>query len=174
MKYEIEKVGEPGKLYLEADDLVGVAPAKDGTHAVELAVRYRKPYQADSSFEWQGAGSKELKLRLVARQAMEIVQQERGRKSAFCTDCYDYGKAEQPPKDCLRCQLLAACQKAGQGDYRKIRPVKSVGKPGVGYGIGMLLLVLLWWWTLCQWANATTRTDVLEQQLQSCNQVKPS
>jgi hypothetical protein len=65
MKYEIEKVGAPGKLYLEAYDIMSAARAKDSTHAVELAVRYRKPYLADSSFEWQGAGSKELKLRMV-------------------------------------------------------------------------------------------------------------
>src|SRR5579885_91891 len=85
MKYEIEKVGEPGKLYIETDDVVGVKPCKDGTHAIELAVRYRKQYQAEESFEWQGAGSRELKLRLVARQAMEMVAQERSTQTAFCT-----------------------------------------------------------------------------------------
>ena len=167
MKYEIEKVGEPGKLYIEAEDLVGVKPCKDGTHAVELAVRYRRQYQSEECFEWQGAGSKELKLRLVARQAMEMVAQERATQTAFCTDCYDYGKSENPPKGCTRCQLLAACQKAGMGDYRKIRPAKQAGRPGFGYGFAMLLLILLYWWTLCQWANATTRTDALEHQLQS-------
>ena len=172
MKYEIEKVGEPGKLYIEAEDVLGVQPCKDGTHAVELAVRYRRQYQAEASFEWQGEGSKELALRLVARQAMEMVAQERAVKSSFCTDCYDYGKAEQPPKGCTRCQLLGACQKSGMGDYRKIRPLKKAGKPGFGYGFAMLLLILLWWWTLCQWANATTKTEALEHQLNSCKQVK--
>ena len=54
MKYEIEKVGEPGKLFIEAEDLLGVTASRDGTHAVELAVRYRKAYQAEEAFEWQG------------------------------------------------------------------------------------------------------------------------
>lgn len=172
MKYEIEKVGEPGKLYIESNDVLGVKACKDGTHAVELAVRYRRAYQSESSFEWQGEGSKELALRLVARQALEIVAQERSVQTAFCTDCYDYGKVEHPPKGCTRCHLLSACQKAGAGDYRKIRPLKKAGRPGFGYGFGMLLLILLYWWTLCQWANATTRTDQLEHQLNVCKQVQ--
>jgi hypothetical protein len=68
MKYEIDKVGEPGRLYIEEEDLLGVKPSKDGTHAAELTVRYRKQYQSEEAFEWQGAG-KDLKLRLVTRQA---------------------------------------------------------------------------------------------------------
>lgn len=172
MKYQIDKVGEPGHLYIEEEDLLAVKPSRDGTHAVELSVRYRKQYQAEEAFEWQGTGTQELKLRLVARQAMEIVEQERRSQTAFCTDCYDYGKSEQPPKECLRCQLLLACRKSGQGDYRKIRPVaaRSSG-PGAGYGCGMLVLILLWWWTLCQWAGAATQTDALQRQLESCKNV---
>ena len=167
MKYEIDKVGEPGRLYIEEEDLLGVKPCKDGTHAAEIAVRYRKQYQAEEAFEWQGTG-KDLKLRLVTRQAMEMVEQERTVQTAFCTDCYDYGKVEEPPKDCLRCQLLSACRKAGHGDYRKIRPVSKAGGPGLGYGAMMMLMVLLWWWTLCQWAGAATQTTTLQQQLVDC------
>ena len=128
MKYEIDKVGEPGRLYIEEEDLLGVAPCKDGTHAAQLTVRYRKQYQAEEAFEWQGTG-KNLTLRLVTRQAMDIVEQERSIQTAFCTNCYDYGKVEDAPKDCLRCQLLSACRKAGHGDHRKIRPVGEGGRP---------------------------------------------
>ncbi len=169
MKYEIEKVGESGRLYIEEEDLLGVMPCKDGTHAVELSVRYRKQYQADESFEWQGP-DKDLLLRLVTRQAMEIVDKERQVQSAFCTDCYDYGKVPEPPRDCLRCQLLSACRRAGQGDFRKVRPATKEGGPGFGYGTVMMLLVLIWWWTLCQWANAATQTRVLQEQLIGCKQ----
>jgi hypothetical protein len=172
MKYEIEKVGEPGRLYIEAEDLLGVKPCSDGTHAAELGVRYRKQYQSEDAFEWQGA-EKDLKLRLVARQAMELVEQERQARSAFCTDCYDYGKVDEAPRDCLRCQLLSACRKAGHGDYRKIRPAGKAGGPGIGYGAMMMLLVLLWWWTLCQWADAATQTSTLRHQLVGCRQVRP-
>ena len=169
MKYEIDKVGEPGRLYIEEEDLLGVKPCKDGTHAAELSVRYRKQYQAEEAFQWQGAG-KDLTLRLVTRQAMDIVEQERSVQTAFCTECYDYGKAPEAPRDCLRCQLLSACQKAGHGDHRKIRPAGRASGPGFGYGAAMMLLVLIWWWTLCQWAGAATQTSTLQQQLVGCRQ----
>jgi len=55
----------------------------------------------------------------VTRQAMEMVEQERSTQTAFCSDCYDFGKVEEPPKECLRCQLLSACRKAGHGDLPK-------------------------------------------------------
>jgi hypothetical protein len=169
MKYEIDKVGEPGRLYIEEEDLLGVRPCRDGTHAVEIDVRYRKQYQAEDVFEWQGTG-KNLKLRLVTRQAMDIVEQERTVQTAFCTDCFDYGKAEAAPKDCLRCQLLDACRKAGHGDHRKIRPAPKEAGPGLGYGTAMILLLLIWWWTLCQWANAASQTSQLQRQLVGCSQ----
>lgn len=167
MKYEIDKVGEPGTLYVEEEDLLGVRPCKDGTHAAELSVRYRKQYQAEEAFEWQGQG-KDLTLRLVTRQAMDIVEQERRVQTAFCTNCYDYGKADAPPRDCLRCQLLSACRKAGHGDHRKVRPAMRESGPGLGYGATMLLLILIWWWTLCQWAGAATQTSALQRQLTGC------
>lgn len=171
MKYEIEKVGESGRLHVEEEDLLAVHPCKDGTHAVELAVRYRRQYQADEAFEWQGEG-KDLKLRLVARQVMELVEQERSTQTAFCTDCYDYGKVDQPPRDCLRCQLLSAVRRSGHGDHRKIRPVSQEAGPGLGYGAVMMLLILIWWWTLCQWAGAATETNTLQRQLVGCKSSK--
>ena len=165
MKYEIEKLGESGKIYIEEEDLVDIKPAKDGTHAVELAVRYRRQYQSEPAFEWQGSKDEALRLRLLPRQAMEIVEQERKTQTGFCADCYDFGKSESAPKECVRCQLLQACRKSGLGDYRKIRPATAASGPGYGYTCAMSLLIVLWWWTLCQWANSATQSRQLQVEL---------
>lgn len=172
MKYEVEKVGESGKIYIEEEDLLEINPCKDGTHAVELAVRYRKQYQNEPAFEWQGSRDDALRLRLLPRQVMEIVEQERKTQTGFCADCYDYAKAPNPPKDCVRCLLLSACRKAGQGDYRKVRPQNESKSPNVGYGCTVALLIALWWWTLCQWSTAATQSNRLQQELVNLRRYK--
>ena len=166
MKYEIGKIGEAGKLYVEDDDILSIKTGKDGTHAVELLVENRRQYRTHPEFEWQGSLDEALRLRLLPRQALEIVEQEREQQRRFCTDCYDYGKSENPPNQCVRCQLLHAIRKSGQGDYRKVAPV-SQSQNSWGINLMLVMLVLSWWWTLVQLAHANTMNDDMKHTIET-------
>lgn len=177
-KLEIDRVGKAGSFYLEADDIEGVQSAGDD-YAADLSVTYRRQYQAEESFEWQGSGSRVLRLRLVARQVLGLVAQLR-EASDFCSGeqgrgCWDFGKTDRAPRTCLRCLLLEACRHSGHGDYRNGRP-PPINRPGCGYAVAMMGLVLVWWWTLCQWADAGSRLAVVEDELRAYRKqaLKPS
>lgn len=161
MKYEIDKIGEPGHIHLENEDILAVKPSK--SHAAELTVRYRNQYQEQGAFEWQ-ARTKDLRLPLNTRQALVIVNAEREAQDAFCSPCYDWGKQETAPDDCLRCQLLLACMKSGAGDFRRGRPEVAAGPTWVREA-AFVVLLLVWAWTLNQWASASAERDAALSQL---------
>lgn len=165
-KYSVARLGASGDIHIEEGDVQRVCPSRDGKHDIDVYVKGRSEYQGEPGYEWL-PGSQHLRVRLVARQALEIVNQDRAedaKAKTFCENCFDHGKSSDP-ESCVRCQLLKAMMDAGQGDHRRQRTPIAHG-PGWGMAAALGLMILVWWWTLCQWTGAAQERDAARHELQ--------
>lgn len=169
-RYEINRVGDASRLYVEEADILEVRPLPgDKLHALELTIRNRDVYTIEAGFRYDSR-TRTVRLRLNARQAAELIEQDRAGGGKFCEPCYDYG-ASPFPEDCARCRTIQALHMAGLGDGRKVRiPLPSM--PSRAMPVVIALLLAAFWLALLQWSKASAQLEQARQEISLLRRTK--
>lgn len=163
-RYELQRIGEGGLIYLEESDILCVRPRKgDALLPVEVELHNRPAYRIEDGFRYDGR-TRTVVIGLSLRQANELIEQDRtAQGKGFCEGCYDFGQSTDP-EECARCRVLHALHMAGQGDMRKVRiPLPQPRSHGLV--VAFVCLFLAFWFVLCQWTTAANERDAARREL---------